>query len=138
MISHVKNVTDETYFTEEANEKEGADRIAVNLELDNVQREVELLSEITKKLEGVEVSSATVANAIFLAIPLEKTKIDTAVFKLARSLKTLPECSGANGLELKPIVKVWHEMSKAFIEEGYFDDTWSSFLQGWKGVKIPL
>jgi len=75
--------------------------------------------------------------AIAHTLPKEQGQRNTAVFPLCQWLKAIPELRDLPALELKPIVREWHERAYPVIGTKNFTTTWADFVHGWKRVKWP-
>ena len=60
------------------------------------------------------------------------------MFELARTLKSLPQFSGAEAGDLRPIVQEWHRRALSKIRTKEFEETWIDFLQAWPRVRHPM
>jgi hypothetical protein len=59
------------------------------------------------------------------------------VFELARALKGEPAVCDADPGDLRPIVRLWHELALPVIGTKPFEETWIDFLLAWPKVKYP-
>jgi hypothetical protein len=75
--------------------------------------------------------------AILATLPTGEGQRHRAVFALARRLKALPHLTDADALDLKPVVRRWHQLALPAIRTKPFEETWLDFVDGWRRVKFP-
>jgi hypothetical protein len=81
--------------------------------------------------------SEAIKLAIADTVPTRPGKRHAQVFELARALAAIPELTDADGRDLEPYVRRWHELALDQIRTKAFEETWIDFLKGWPNVNYP-
>jgi len=78
-----------------------------------------------------------IQEAIESTLPTSHVKRNKAVFELCRALKAIPLLHDADPIQLRDIVKQWHQAALPCIGTKPFEETWADFIYGWPKVKFP-
>lgn len=99
------------------------------------QREPKTLTGCVCERACAEISGDLIQQAIKRTLPTGYGQRHRAIFNLARELKAwLP---AAPFVELKPIVREWHQRALPNIRTKPFDETWFDFMESWPKVMFP-
>jgi len=96
------------------------------------------ITEKTEQIEAISVNERDFEKIIEDTLPEEYGTRNRKVFELARTLKSLPQFSESEPIELINIVKIWHEKALPNIRTKEFEETKIDFLKAWPRVKYKV
>jgi len=81
------------------------------------------------------VSVTDIRNAIGGCLPEHESDLDSAIFRLARTLRAL--LPGAQVPSTEPHVEAWYQLARERIPSLEWTDVWWEFIRKWDFVKFP-
>ncbi|OHB54868.1 MAG: hypothetical protein A2Y12_05505 [Planctomycetes bacterium GWF2_42_9] len=91
-------------------------------------------SEKTEQLEAIRIGES-IEKIIARTLPTGNGMRNRRVFDFVRAIKSLPQYSNADPLELRPLVEQWHKSALSKIQTKDFEESWIDFLKGWERVR---
>jgi hypothetical protein len=70
-------------------------------------------------------------------LPNRAGERNRCIFELARALKAVPGLADAAAVDLRDVVRWWHEQALPIIGTKPFDATMADFLAAWPAVRFP-
>lgn len=78
-----------------------------------------------------------IAEAIESTVPTHESGYRRCLFTFGRWLKAISAIAEVGPVDLREVVKMWHQRARPVIPTKTFDDVWCDFLDGWPRIKWP-
>lgn len=94
------------------------------------------LSSSASLLLSLSVFDARVQDAIRRSLPESPGRRNERLFFFARLLKSIPELTQVDPIQLKPFVRAWFEQARPNIGTQVFGETLGDFVRGWPKIRV--